>query len=43
MEFAEFLDDIHLNRTPAANLNDARAALAVVEKIYKDSGYDYYP
>ena len=42
MEFAEFLDDIRLHRTPSANLNDARAALAVVEKIYKDSGYDYY-
>jgi len=42
MEFAEFLDDVRLHRTPSANLNDARAALAVVEKIYKDSGYDYY-
>jgi predicted dehydrogenase len=42
LEFAEFLDDIRLNRVPSANLNDARAALLVVEKIYKDSGYDYY-
>lgn len=42
LEFAEFLDDIRLKRTPSANLNDARAALAAVEKIYKDSGYDYY-
>jgi predicted dehydrogenase len=42
LEFAEFLEDIHLNRQPSANLNDARAALLVVEKIYKDSGYDYY-
>ncbi len=42
LEFAEFLDDIRLNRTPSANLNDARAALVVVEKIYKDSGYDYH-
>jgi len=42
MEFAEFLDDVRLNRMPSANLNDARAALVAVEKIYKDSGYDYY-
>lgn len=41
-EFAEFLEDIQLNRAPAASLSDARAALAVVEKIYKESGYDYY-
>lgn len=33
LEFAEFLEDIRLGRTPAANLNDARAALEVVEKI----------
>ncbi len=42
LEFAEFLDDIQLNRTPSANLDDARAALVTVEKIYKDSGYDYH-
>jgi predicted dehydrogenase len=42
LEFAEFLEDIRLNRTPSANLSDARAALCVVEKIYKDSGYDYH-
>jgi predicted dehydrogenase len=42
LEFAEFLEDIRLNRTPSANLADARAALAAVEKIYKDSGYDYH-
>ena len=34
LEFAEFLDDIRLNRTPSAGLADARAALAIVEKIY---------
>jgi predicted dehydrogenase len=43
LEFAEFLEDIRLKRTPSANLNDARTALSIVEKIYKDSGYDYYP
>jgi predicted dehydrogenase len=42
LEIAEFLEDIRLNRTPSANLNDARAALVTVEKIYKDSGYDYH-
>lgn len=42
VEFAEFLQDICLNRTPAANLHDARAALAIVEKIYGASGYDYH-
>ena len=33
-EFAEFLEDIRLERVPAAGLADARAALAVVGKIY---------
>lgn len=42
LEFAEFLDDIRLDRMPSANLYDAWAALNAVEKIYKDSGYDYY-
>jgi predicted dehydrogenase len=42
LEFAEFLEDIRLNRTPSANLNDARVALLTIEKIYKDSGYDYH-
>lgn len=35
LEFGEFQDDIAANRTPAAGLTDARAALAVVEKIYR--------
>lgn len=39
LEFAEFLEDIRLNRTPSAGLADARAALAIVEEIYKQSGY----
>jgi predicted dehydrogenase len=42
LEFAEFLEDIRLKRTPSANLKDAQAALFIVEKIYKDSGYDYH-
>ncbi len=41
VEIAEFYDDIRLNRVPSAGLKDAYAALKVVEKIYKESGYDY--
>jgi len=41
-EFEEFLEDIKLKRTPSANLNDALAVLRIVEKIYTESGYDYY-
>jgi predicted dehydrogenase len=41
-EFEEFLEDIKLGRTPSANLSDALAVLRVVEKIYIESGYDYY-
>ena len=37
LEFAEFLEDIRLQRTPSANLHDARATLAIVEKIYAQS------
>ncbi|MCR4348012.1 MAG: Gfo/Idh/MocA family oxidoreductase [Sulfuricaulis sp.] len=43
VEMAEFYDDIRLNRQPAAGLNDAFEALKVVEKIYKESGYDHCP
>ena len=35
VEFAEFLDDIRLKRQPAAGLADARAALRIVETIYR--------
>ena len=37
LEFAEFLDDIRLKREPAAGLEDARAALDVVQAIYEHS------
>jgi predicted dehydrogenase len=43
LEFAEFLEDIRLQRMPSANLKDAREALVIVEKIYKDSGYEHRP
>jgi predicted dehydrogenase len=40
-EMAEFMEDIRSARAPSAGLPDAIAALAVVAKIYTDSGYDY--
>ncbi len=39
LEMDEFLADIRGGRAPAPGLADARAALEVVEKIYKRSGY----
>ena len=43
VEIAEFYDDIRLNRAPSVGLKDAYEALIVIEKIYKESGYDYNP
>jgi predicted dehydrogenase len=40
-EFAEFLEDIRLGRTPAANLTDARAALVIIDEIYRLSGFNF--
>ena len=37
LEFTDFLDDIRLGRPPAAGLVDARAALVIVEEIYRQS------
>jgi predicted dehydrogenase len=37
IEFAEFLDDIRVRRQPAAGLQDAHAALKIVEEIYRKS------
>lgn len=39
LEMKEFLEDIRLDREPAAGLPAARAALEVVEQIYARSGY----
>jgi predicted dehydrogenase len=36
-EFEEFLDDIRLERQPAAGLRDAQAALRVVQSVYRRS------
>jgi predicted dehydrogenase len=41
LEFREFLDDIRLDRQPEAGLSAARAALAVIDEIYRRSGYDF--
>lgn len=35
LEMAEFVEDIRLGRTPVPGLKEARAALAVVEQIYR--------
>jgi len=37
VEFAEFVEDIRLGRRPAVGLDDARAALEIVEKVYEES------
>jgi predicted dehydrogenase len=36
VEFAEFLDDIALGRPPAPGIEDAQAALRVVEAVYEE-------
>lgn len=41
VEMAELYEDIRLNRSPSAGLSDAYAALKIIEKIYKESGYDH--
>ncbi|TAL75476.1 MAG: Gfo/Idh/MocA family oxidoreductase [Burkholderiaceae bacterium] len=41
VELAEFYDDIRLDRTPAAGLADAYAALKIIGQVYKESGYDH--
>jgi predicted dehydrogenase len=38
LEFAEFLEDIHLGRQPSAGLEDAFRAHQVIEAIYEESG-----
>jgi hypothetical protein len=41
-EFREFEEGIALGREPSAGLPDARAALSVVETVYRESGYDHH-
>jgi predicted dehydrogenase len=40
-EMTEFIEDIRSGREPSAGLSDAIATLAIVDKIYTDSGYDH--
>lgn len=41
VEMMEFLEDICLHRQPSAGLQDAVVALDIVDKIYRESGYDH--
>jgi len=41
LEFQEFLDDIRLERPPSVGLDDARAALVVVEEVHHQSGIGF--
>ena len=37
-EFAEFLEDIRLKRQPRPGIEDAQAALRVIERVYEENG-----
>jgi predicted dehydrogenase len=41
MEMTEFEKDVQLKRKPDAGLAEARAALQIVEQIYRRSGFDF--
>jgi predicted dehydrogenase len=41
IELAGFEEDISLKRKPDAGLSEAKAALQIVEKIYRQSGFDF--
>ena len=41
VEFEEFMEDIRLRREPAASLEDARKALEIVERIYRQGAHDH--
>jgi hypothetical protein len=36
-EFAEFLEDIRLQRQPRPGIADAQAVLGVVERVYREN------
>lgn len=40
-EMEEFYKDIKYDRMPSPGLNDANKVLKIINKIYKESGYDY--
>ena len=41
-EINEFYDDIIYKRKPKSNLNDAYQVLKIINKVYKNSKYDYF-
>jgi len=41
VEMLEFVEDIKLGRKPSVTLEDAVAALTVVDEIYRKAGYDH--
>jgi predicted dehydrogenase len=41
VEMKEFLEDIRLGRRPSAGINDAVATMEIVDKIYRECGYDH--
>jgi predicted dehydrogenase len=43
VEMDEFLQDLNQGRNPCPGLDDAIAALHVVDHIYKESGYAHHP
>ena len=42
IEMAEFFQDIRLTRTPVPGLKEAKAALAVVESLYTQAGFEWF-
>ncbi|MES2355799.1 MAG: Gfo/Idh/MocA family oxidoreductase [Pseudomonadota bacterium] len=42
VEMAEFYEDIRIGREPQATLSDAAACLSIIERIYKESGFDHH-
>jgi predicted dehydrogenase len=43
IEFANFVEDIRVNRSTEPGVRDAVAVLRIIEQVYKDSGYDHRP
>ena len=41
IEMTEFEKDVQLKRKPDAGLAEARAALQIVEQIYRKSGFNF--
>ena len=41
IEFEEFITDIKEDRNCSSGIYDAIANLKIINKIYKNSGYDY--